>query len=175
MGKVILLYSTTDGHTITICQRIQSILNKAGNESDVLKIESADPDQLALYDKIIIGASIRYGAHNKSVHDFVTKNQVLLESKPSAFFTVNVVARKSNKNTPETNPYLNKFLSKIAWQPDRLAVFAGKIDYQKYGVLDRAMIRLIMFMTDGPTDTNAVVEFTDWEQVEEFGRIVADM
>ena len=175
MGKVIVLYSTTDGHTIKICQRIQSVLKIAGNEAAVLEIDSAGSDQLAVYDKIIIGASIRYGKHNKNVFDFVAKNEGILKRKSSAFFTVNVVARKSNKNTPETNPYLKKFLSQVSWKPDKLAVFAGKIDYQKYGVFDRVLIRLIMFLTKGPTDPNAVVDFTDWEQVEEFGKIVGEM
>ena len=37
------------------------------------------------------------------------------------------------------------------------------------------MIRLIMWMTKGPTDPKAVVEFTNWKQVESFGRIVSNM
>lgn len=88
---------------------------------------------------------------------------------------MNVVARKAEKNTPETNPYLKKFLKQISWKPKVLAVFAGKIDYQKYGVLDRFMIRLIMWMTKGPTDPKTNIEFTNWEQVEDFGRIVSEM
>ncbi len=42
-----------------------------------------------------------------------------------------LVARKPEKNTPETNPYLKKFLKQISWQPMELAVFAGRIDYKK--------------------------------------------
>ena len=37
-------------------------------------------------------------------------NKEILEKKSSAFFSVNVVARKPEKNTPETNPYMQKFL-----------------------------------------------------------------
>jgi menaquinone-dependent protoporphyrinogen oxidase len=37
------------------------------------------------------------------------------------------------------------------------------------------MIRLIMWITKGPTDPKAVVEFTDWQQVEAFGRLIAEM
>ena len=33
-----------------------------------------------------------------------------LEKKQTAFFTVNVVARKKEKNKPDTNPYMKKFL-----------------------------------------------------------------
>jgi menaquinone-dependent protoporphyrinogen oxidase len=88
---------------------------------------------------------------------------------------VNVVARKPEKNTPETNPYLKKFLKQIAWKPKTLAVFAGKIDYQKYKFRDRFMIRLIMWMTKGPTDPETNIEFTNWNQVEEFGRVISEM
>jgi menaquinone-dependent protoporphyrinogen oxidase len=35
------------------------------------------------------------------------------------------------------------------------------------------MIRFIMWMTKGPTGRDAVVEFTDWPQVEAFGREIA--
>jgi menaquinone-dependent protoporphyrinogen oxidase len=37
------------------------------------------------------------------------------------------------------------------------------------------MIRLIMFITKGPTDPKAVIEFTDWQQVESFGRLIGVM
>ena len=93
-----------------------------------------------------------------------------MDKKETAFFTVNVVARKKEKNTPETNPYMKKFLELSGWKPDKLAVFAGKIDYPKYGFFDKQIIRLIMFITKGPTDTSQTYEFTDWEKVEEFSR-----
>jgi menaquinone-dependent protoporphyrinogen oxidase len=131
--------------------------------------------ELQPFDKVIIGASIRYGKHQPQVLDFIRKNQAILESRPSAFFSVNVVARKPEKNQPETNPYLQKFLKQIAWQPKTLAVFAGKIDYPRYGFVDKQMIRFIMWMTKGPTDPTATIEFTDWEKVEQFGRIIGEM
>jgi menaquinone-dependent protoporphyrinogen oxidase len=127
------------------------------------------------FDKIVIGASIRYGKHRPAVYDFIRRNQATLESMPNAFFSVNVVARKPEKNRPESNPYLQKFLKKISWQPRKLAVFAGKINYPIYTFWDRQIIRLIMWMTGGPTDPAAVVEFTDWNKVDDFGRLIAEM
>ncbi|MDH3433649.1 MAG: menaquinone-dependent protoporphyrinogen IX dehydrogenase, partial [Gammaproteobacteria bacterium] len=61
------------------------------------------------------------------------------------------------------------------WQPQNLAVFAGKIDYPRYGFIDRQMIRLIMWITKGPTDPTTTIEFTDWSKVEDFGRTIAKM
>ena len=94
----------------------------------------------------------------------------MLEQKRSAFFSVNVVARKPEKNTPETNPYMQKFLKISNWKPDKLGVFAGKVDYPKYGFFDKYIIQFIMFITKGPTDTSKSFEFTDWSKVEDFSR-----
>ena len=88
------------------------------------------------------------------------------------FFSVNVVARKPEKNTPETNPYVKKFLLKTSWKPRSLEVFAGKIDYPKYNFVDKHMIRFIMWMTKGPTNTNNTYEFTDWVMIDSFAKKV---
>lgn len=137
-------------------------------------VECTENDLLA-FDTIVIGASIRYGKHHPRVIKIVNENAQILDSKANAFFSVNVVARKPEKNTPETNPYLQKFLRQIAWKPKHLAVFAGRLNYPNYHFVDRMMIRWIMWMTHGPTNTNNVYEFTDWKQVEDFGRQVARM
>jgi len=54
------------------------------------------------------------------------------------------------------------------WSPKKIAVFAGKVDYPQYRFVDKFMIRLIMWITKGPTDTSKTYEFTDWDKVEEF-------
>jgi menaquinone-dependent protoporphyrinogen oxidase len=56
-----------------------------------------------------------------------------------------------------------------------LAIFAGKVDYPKYTFWERLMIQLIMLMTKGPTDPKAIVEFTDWQQVENFGHLICEI
>ena len=175
MAQVLILYSTTDGHTVEICRRLKSVIEETGDAVEVANL--ADSPQLAdfEFDKIVIGASIRYGKHQKTVYEFIRNNRATLEQYPNALFSVNVVARKPEKNTPETNPYLQKFLTQIDWQPQNLAVFAGKIVYPALGPVDRTMIRFIMWMTRGPTDPSGTYEFTDWDKVDEFGRRVAGL
>ena len=175
MAKVLLLYSTTDGHTVEICKRMGAVIEAEGNGVEIANL--ADGPVLADldFDKIVIGASIRYGKHQKTVYDFIKDNRETLEAHPNALFSVNVVARKPEKNTPETNPYLQKFLRQIDWVPQNLGVFAGKIVYPALGPVDRTMIRFIMWMTKGPTDPTGTYEFTDWARVEEFGRRIASL
>jgi len=173
--KTLLLYSTVDNHTKKISEHIAQRVRANGTDIELYPIDQADTLDLESYDRIIIGASIRYGKHHKDVYRFIEKNEKLLESKSNAFFSVNVVARKPEKNQPDTNPYLVKFLKQIDWKPKNLAVFAGMLDYQKYGVFDRQMIRFIMWMTKGPTDPDTVIEFTDWEAVDRFADSIREM
>ena len=164
MKKILLTYSTVDGHTKTICEKILSYCETS--QVDILPIDSSI--NIKDYDTVVIGASIRYGKYREEIFEFIKENEELLNSKDNAFFSVNVVARKENKNKPETNPYLIKFLNTISWQPKILDVFAGKIDYPKYKFLDKYAIKFIMWITKGPTDTSKVYEFTDWNRVKSF-------
>jgi menaquinone-dependent protoporphyrinogen oxidase len=172
MAKILILYSTTDGHTVEICKRLVSVIAQAGDTAEMADLKDGPSLDDFEFDKIIIGASIRYGKHQQSVYEFIRNNQETLEHHPNALFSVNVVARKPEKNTPETNPYLQKFLRQIDWTPQNLGVFAGKIDYPALGLFDRTMIRFILWMGKGPTDPTGTYEFTDWDKVDEFGRMV---
>lgn len=170
MPNTLIVYSTVDGHTLTICQRIANRLQELGQSVTLTAVERCDAKALQQADSILVGASIRYGKHRPSVYRLTREHRRLLESKPNAFFTVNVVARKPNRNTPDSNPYLKKFLKQIDWQPQLLGVFAGRIDYRRYRWYDRLMIRLIMKITKGPTDPATDATFTDWDAVDRFAQ-----
>ena len=171
MKKTAVIYSSTDGHTVKICEKIIEII-KHESIISLSSIEEADSLDLESYDFILVGASIRYGNHKANLFSFIKNNLESLNKKDTAFFNVNAVARKEDKNTPATNPYLIKFFKKVAWKPTLLEVFAGKISYPKYHFFDKHMIRFIMWMSKGPTDSSKVFEFTDWKKVESFGKKV---
>ena len=174
MSESLIIYSSTDGHTKTICLEILNSL-KSTDLVEIISLEKVETFDLNKYEKIIIGASIRYGRHNKKVIDFIIKNKKMLELKKTAFFSVNVVARKEEKSTPETNPYVLNFLKKTNWKPNKLSVFAGKVDYPNYNFINKIVIRFIMMITKGPTDINNSYEFTNWENVKKFAKELEKM
>ena len=106
MSNILVAYSTTDGHTPRICERLRLVMTQQGQVVTVVALAQADAMDLSAFDKIVIGASIRYGKHQPQVAEFIARHQALLERQSSAFFTVNIVARKPEKNRPETNPCL---------------------------------------------------------------------
>jgi menaquinone-dependent protoporphyrinogen oxidase len=175
MARILFAYSSIDGHTREICSRLREVVERQGYRVALAPLAEVLDADLESFDKIVIGASIRYGKHRPEVVSFIERNAQLLNRKPSAFFSVSVVARKPAKNQPHTNPYVRELLSRIDWRPREVGVFAGKIDYPRYGAFDRMIIRGIMWVTGGPTDPRAVVDFTDWREVEAFGELISSM
>ena len=169
MYQNLIIYSTTDGQTIKICERIQSVIGDSNN-SKIISVNNAKNENISRYKNIILGASIRYGKHKDELYEFIKSNCDCLIEADAAFFSVNVVARKPEKNTPNTNPYVKKFLKISKWKPKKIGVFAGKVDYPKYNLFDKYIIRLIMFITKGPTDISRSYDFTDWEKVDVFAK-----
>ena len=170
----LVLYSTVDGHTREISERIAAKLNASGIETTLEALTAESGKDISGFAAVVLGASIRYGKNRPEVAEFINRNHDYLASTPSAFFSVNAVARKPAKQTPETNPYVRKFLGTISWQPELIGIFAGKIDYPSYRFVDKHMIRFIMWMTKGPTDLNGTFEFTDWDDVDAFAERFAD-
>ena len=172
--KIVIIYSTVDGQTLKICNKLKEQFEEQNQDVSLFSVDDFK-GEISNYDKIIIGASIRYGVHNKSVIEFINKNKTELDTKKTVFFSVNLVARKPEKNTPDTNPYVIKFFKNIDWKPTVVEVFAGNLDYQKYPFFDRIMIQFIMWITKGPTDSKAKIEYTNWERVSAFGKKISKM
>lgn len=166
--KIAILHSTVDGQTLKICHYISETLIHKGLEVNLLPIDSFDDDEILNYHTLIIGASIRYGKHNALVSEFIEAHKDTLNKVNTAFFSVNLVARKDDKNRPDTNPYLIKFLQKHDWNPDVVDVFPGKLDYSMYSFFDKILIRLIMKITKGPSKSDHPIEYTNWEKVNKF-------
>ena len=154
--QTLILYFTTDGQTKKIADKLAEQIS---HEVEVISLQDQAvnfAEKLANADQIVIGASIRYGHFNPLMYKFVAEHQVVLNQKKSAFFSVNLTARKLNRRTAETNVY----------------VIAGALLYPRYKFFDRMMIQFIMKLTKGETDASKEYEFTDWAQVEQFGKLL---
>ena len=164
-SKLLVIYSTVDGHAKYICEYISKKLNNKKN-IQITSIEECKNYDLRKYDEILIGASVRYGYHRKNVYKLIENNKSILDQKKTTFFSLNLTARKEDKNTPETNPYVYKFLKKVNWEPSIKEVFAGRLDYPNLDFLNKLAILFIMIITNGPKDTSKTYELTDWKRVD---------
>jgi menaquinone-dependent protoporphyrinogen oxidase len=168
VAKALFLYSSREGQTKKILNYIKEEM--AEFDCDIRDLHTVGDVDFAQYDKVLIGASIRYGHLNKKLYQFIEHNLTQLQSNKVAFFCVNLTARKEDqgKDTPEGSAYIKTFLKKSPWQPSLIGVFAGALYYPRYNFFDRTMIRFIMTMTGGETDTSKEVEYTNWQKVSLF-------
>ncbi|MGP1923674.1 MAG: flavodoxin domain-containing protein [Arsenophonus sp. NEOnobi-MAG3] len=98
-----------------------------------MKYLNIDKDfNLSVYKKILVRVSIYYGHFNPALLNFTQNYQKELNTMPSTFFVVNLIARKKDKDTSEINAYVRKFLAKTSWEPTITNVFAGALRYPKY-------------------------------------------
>jgi menaquinone-dependent protoporphyrinogen oxidase len=168
----LIFYSSTDGHTRKIAETMaQDWLGR------VYVLPLADFSEWQADDRIqcvVIGASVRYGHFQDELIKTVSQHKAWLNERKSAFFGVNLSARKSGRDDPARSPYIQNFLRATAWQPDHLALFAGKLNYPSYRFFDKQMIRLIMKMTGGCADGTSIIEYTDWQAVLRFAQTLSD-
>ncbi|GBU10213.1 protoporphyrinogen oxidase [Gammaproteobacteria bacterium] len=190
MKNILILYHTRHGQTQKISEYIATNLSvnfKVTLQNINTLIDQTIPEQVVddqaldhlqldhprKYDLIVLACPIYYGHHDSFISKLMLKNAPLLERIPCAFFSVNLTARKALKSDPNNNPYLLKFLKTLTFKPKLIAVFAGKLQYPSYGFFDKLMIQFIMKITQGVTDTSKIIEYTDWNKVDNFCNLIA--
>ena len=172
---ILILYSSRFGQTLKISQALKHQWQDAGAQVTLANLEQTAGTDLAQFDKIVIGASIRYGHFAKCLDAFTAAQTQQLNHIPSAFFSVSILANKAHKSSPETHTYTRKFFEQSAWQPKLVGIFAGELAYHKYHLVDRYLMKLVMKINKGETNTQAHIEFTDWHKVQQFGTQVMTM
>ncbi len=168
--RILIVYASHYGQTARIAQSIADRLRADG--ATVLLTNVGDfPRQIApeSFDGVIVGASINFGKHQRSVRRFVRANRDELQRIPSAFYSVSG-AECSPDEAPRAmaKQYIANFVRETGWQPALTESVAGAMAYTKYSPLMRWMIKRISRKEGGPADTTRDYEYTDWEQVRRF-------
>lgn len=170
-----LFYATRDGQSRRIAERIADRLADRGISTvphDLAGVTFA-PSSLEAARLIVVVAAVRYGRPLPEADQFLARYRTLRAPPQLVLLSVNLTARKPGKDTVEGNAYLRKSIAKHRLAPAFALAIAGKLDYSRYGLLDRQLIRFIMKLTGGPTDLATCIEFTPWEVVDDVARRIA--
>ena len=175
MSRLLLLYSSIEGQTALIAERIAGTLREQGHVLDMLAIEKAQPvPDLTAYEGVIVGASIHYGHHPAYVRALVRRQRDALATRHDAFFSVSLSAGGPRPKPEAAQRYIDKFLRRTGWQPKLVASFAGAVKYSLYGPIKRRVMIVFVGLGGGETDTSRDYEYTDWEDVTRFADAYAD-
>jgi menaquinone-dependent protoporphyrinogen oxidase len=169
MARILVLHSSIDGHTRRIAQRIGAVL---ASEGHIATLRSADApavgSEVERCDGVIVGAAIRYGHYAPYLEGVVRDHREAIEARPNAFFSVCLTAGGPGARPKAARRYVDDLMANTGWRPGATAIFAGALQYRRYNPFTRAIIRLIMTITGGDTDTSRNYEYTDWQAVDRF-------
>jgi len=170
-----LYYATHDGQARRIAERIAGRLAERGIPASPRDLAATfpTPEELAQARLATIVSAVRYGRHLPQGRRFLSIYQTLRAPPPLALISVCLAARKPGRDTAEGNPYLRKAIARHRLAPALAVAVAGRLDYPRYGWLDRQMIRFIMTLTGGPTDPGASIEYTAWDVVDNLALRIA--
>jgi len=173
----LVFYATRDGQSRNIAARIVERLAADGIRATTrdLAADSPTPAELAAAPLLVLVAAVRYGRHLPEAGRFLAAYGRLSAPPPLALASVNLTARKPVKSTAETNPYLRKLIARCPARPVLAIAVAGRLDYPRYRWWDRQIIRIIMWLTGGPTDPTICVDYTSWRAVDEFASRLAEL
>ena len=167
--KVLVLYSSFDGQTRRIAQRVAEVVVRAGHAIRLMDAE--DPraaEAIREDDAVIVGAAIRYGHFRRSLEKLVRAQRPVLAAAPNAFFSVCLSAGGPGAKPELARQYVDDFCERTGWEPHDVATFAGALQYSRYNFFIRFMMRMIVGHAGGDTDTTRDYEYTDWAAVERF-------
>ena len=162
LSAVLVLYSSVEGHTERIAHRIAEVLRSRGHAVDLAP--AGGKIDLSRYAGVIVGASVHYGRHPAWLAELLRDNAASLGRRKTAFFSVSLGAKAR---------YATKFLRCAAWQPQLTAVFAGALQYSKYGPVKRRVVQAFAAIGGHDTDASRDYDYTDWQAVERFSEAFA--
>ncbi len=175
MPTILVAYASTHGHTAKIAARIRAALESVGASVDVQRLGASHDDPVPRdYDAVIAGGSIHAGRHQHELIDWVTRHRAALDALPSAFFTICLTAADdSEESRAATREYLDDFVERTGWTPDRSATFAGALQYREYDFPTRLVMRLLMHRGHHPSDISRDYDYTDWDAVDRWAHAFA--
>jgi menaquinone-dependent protoporphyrinogen oxidase len=126
--RILVLFASTHGQTRSIAERIATTLREQGFEVEMQDAGKLPADlSLGLFAGVVIGASI-HAHHQGEAVDFARNHHLLLNSLPTAFFSVSLAAAdEDDQSRAATREYLDEFLDATGLQPTLSQSFAGAI------------------------------------------------
>jgi menaquinone-dependent protoporphyrinogen oxidase len=168
--RILVAYHSVDGQTAKIAQRIAETMRAGGADVEVRDVDDAPPP--GGFDVAVVGDSIRMH-HSRALRHYVERHVEALNAMPAALFQVSMT---SATHDPEHEALARKKVSELlddaGFDPKAVGMFAGALQYTKYGWITRRVMKSISAHEGRETDTSQDYEYTDWDAVDEFARAV---
>jgi menaquinone-dependent protoporphyrinogen oxidase len=159
MMNVLVTFASKHGATEGIAEHIAAKLQALGHDADVRPIDAVET--LGVYDAMVIGSGVYFGAWLKDATEFVRRNQALLAAHPVWLFSSGPTGQESKD--AETQPRQIAELER-AIHPRDHRIFFGALTHEKLSLPERMIIRAV-HAPEG--------DYRDWSAVEAWAESIA--
>ncbi|QLH75270.1 MAG: flavodoxin domain-containing protein [Methanomassiliicoccales archaeon] len=166
--RTLVAYGTKYGSTKEIAEKVAKVLRSTGNEADLYDVKDGNKPDLTRYDMVVIGSAIMMGRWTKPAERFVATNEKELGSKKVAVFVCCGDAGNPDLISKAQKEYLDEFLARYpSIRPVSTGLFAGVINFPKYGLLVRTIMKSEVVKRGlSGADVSTVYDLRDWNAVE---------
>jgi menaquinone-dependent protoporphyrinogen oxidase len=173
MGRILVIYETTDGQTAKIATALGRDLRSHGQDADVIRAGAGAPAPCG-YDGVIVAGSVHAGGYQRELRRWVRHHADDLSHTPNAFLSVCLgVLQHDPAVDRELSAIRERFVVETGWHPMTTKVVAGALPYTQYNWAKRLVLKRIVQKAGGDTDTTRDYEYTDWDDLRAFAKTFA--
>jgi len=165
-GRILILYATREHHIDVIADALAVRLRRHGLTVEIGDAATGMMPPPQDYDVVILGLPMTFGHESDLVATYIDENRGALSDLPSALFTV---SKSGTLRDHDPGGFLERFLRRVAWQPDIAAAFAGGEPFPREGVL----LRLTTWMGYPGAPQEGAASRTNWTDVQRFADAIA--
>ena len=158
---VLVAYASKHGATTEIAEAIAAGLNRREVEAEALSAEAVEA--IDRYDAVVLGSAVYTGHWLKPIKELVEAQSAALRERPVWLFSSGPLGAPEELK-PEGDPVDVAALIE-ATNAAAHRVFAGKLDKDKLGFGERAMVRAV-HAPEG--------DFRDWDSIDAFAAEIAE-
>jgi len=159
--RVLIAYGSMHGSTAGVAEAVSRALCDEGMKAEVQRVETVN--RVSDYDAVIVGSAVRSGQWLPDAVDFVQSFRDVLAERPVAYF---LTCLSLYQDTPETRRraagYMTPVLEAVPKVvPRDLGLFAGVLDYTRYNVVMRMVMKRKMEKLGVPEG-----DHRDWNRIQ---------
>ena len=155
--SILVAYASMSGSTGEVAEAVGRVLCGPNTTVDIRLIKNVK--EVADYDGVIIGSAIRSSKWLSQAESFLKDNREKLQKVPVAYFmTCLTLAHPGEETRRKAGAMMEPLLQEVPEvKPVGVGLFAGVLDYSKFGFAMRSVLKMKMKVAEG--------DYRDWEAI----------
>ncbi|TFG10721.1 nitric oxide synthase [Candidatus Thorarchaeota archaeon] len=161
-------YGTRYGTTTGIVEEMAKVAREQNVQVDISNLKEAQPpEDISVYDLVVIGSGIQAGQWTKEPLKFIENNIDALSNTKTALFVVCGDAGDPDRHEIAQEEYLHKTASSYpGLNPVATGLFGGVFDFSKYNRIVGFLVkRIVKSKQETDEEVPEVIDFRDLQQV----------